>query len=63
MESFKKYYKLNVDGIITDYPVDAQKTIKMMKEQEESETDMFDKITETTEDLFSKLFIGYPAAG
>ncbi|PEE39242.1 glycerophosphoryl diester phosphodiesterase membrane domain-containing protein [Bacillus pseudomycoides] len=63
MESFKKYYKLNVDGIITDYPVDAQKTIKMMKEQEESETDMFDKITETTEDLFSKLFTGYPAAG
>ncbi|PED10296.1 glycerophosphoryl diester phosphodiesterase membrane domain-containing protein [Bacillus pseudomycoides] len=63
MESFKKYYKLNVDGIITDYPVDAQKTIKMMKEQEESETDVFDKITETTEDLFSKLFIGYPAAG
>ena len=63
MESFKKYYKLNVDGIVTDYPVDAQETVKMMKEQEESETDVFDKITETTEDLFSKLFIGYPAAG
>ncbi|MDZ5607765.1 glycerophosphodiester phosphodiesterase [Bacillus pseudomycoides] len=63
MESLKKYYKLNVDGIITDYPEDAQETIKMMKEQEESETDMFDKITETTEDLFSKLFISYPAAG
>ncbi|MBY0599614.1 glycerophosphoryl diester phosphodiesterase membrane domain-containing protein [Bacillus bingmayongensis] len=63
MESLKKYYKLNVDGVITDYPEDAQETIKMMKEQEESETDMFDKITETTEDLFSKLFISYPAAG
>ncbi|MEI4622195.1 glycerophosphodiester phosphodiesterase [Bacillus pfraonensis] len=63
MESLKKYYKLNVDGIITDYPVDAQETIKMMKEQEESETDVFDKITETTEDLFSKLFLSYPAAG
>ncbi|WP_410984518.1 glycerophosphoryl diester phosphodiesterase membrane domain-containing protein [Bacillus cereus] len=63
MESLKKYYKLNVDGIITDYPVDAQETIKMMKEQEESETDLFDKITETTEDLFSKLFMSYPAAG
>ncbi|MCM3737629.1 glycerophosphodiester phosphodiesterase [Bacillus cytotoxicus] len=58
MESLKKYYKLNVDGIITDYPEDARKTIKRLKEQEENETDMFEKITETTEDLFSKLFIG-----
>ncbi|MBC6973992.1 glycerophosphodiester phosphodiesterase [Bacillus sp. Xin] len=63
MENLRKYYKLNVDGIITDYPVDAKETIKMMQEQEESETDVFDKITETTEDLFSKLFISYPAAG
>ncbi|MCI0766193.1 glycerophosphodiester phosphodiesterase [Bacillus sp. TL12] len=63
MENLRKYYKLNVDGIITDYPVDVKETIKMMQEQEESETDVFDKITETTEDLFSKLFISYPAAG
>ena len=62
MESLRKYYKLNVDGIITDYPEDAKETIKMMKEQDESGTDMFDKITETTEDLFSKLFMSYPAA-
>ena len=60
MESLKGYYKLNVDGIITDYPEDARETIKMLKEQEE-ESD-FDKITETTDDLFSKLFISYPAA-
>ncbi|MDM5153385.1 glycerophosphodiester phosphodiesterase [Bacillus sp. DX1.1] len=63
MENLKKYYKLNVDGIITDYPEDARETIKVLKEQEENETDMFDKITETTEDLFSKLFMSYPAAG
>lgn len=56
MENLKKYYKLNVDGIITDYPEDARATIKMIKEQEENETDMFEKITETTEDLFAKLF-------
>ncbi|EOP05651.1 MULTISPECIES: glycerophosphodiester phosphodiesterase [Bacillus] len=63
MESLKGYYKLNVDGIITDYPEDARETIKMLKEQEEEESDLFDKITETTDDLFSKLFISYPAAG
>jgi glycerophosphoryl diester phosphodiesterase len=63
MESLKAYYKLNVDGIITDYPEDARETIKMLKEQEDRESDMFDKITETTEDLFSKLFMIYPAAG
>ncbi|EEL07879.1 Glycerophosphodiester phosphodiesterase [Bacillus cereus BDRD-ST196] len=63
MESLKAYYKLNVDGIITDYPEDARETIKMLKEQEDRESDMFDKISETTEDLFSKLFISYPAAG
>ncbi|PFD38487.1 glycerophosphodiester phosphodiesterase [Bacillus cereus] len=63
MESLKAYYKLNVDGIITDYPKDARETIKMLKEQEAEESDLFDKITETTEDLFSKLFISYPAAG
>jgi glycerophosphoryl diester phosphodiesterase len=63
MESLKGYYKLNVDGIITDYPEDARETIKMLKEQEAEESDIFDKITETTEDLFSKLFISYPAAG
>lgn len=63
MENLSEYYKLNVDGIITDYPEDAQETIKMMKEQEENETDMIDKIIETTEDLFSKLFMSYPAAG
>ncbi|CAM4050512.1 glycerophosphoryl diester phosphodiesterase membrane domain-containing protein [Bacillus paramycoides] len=63
MESLKTYYKLNVDGIITDYPKDARETIKMLKEQEAEESDLFDKITETTEDLFSKLFISYPAAG
>ncbi|OQR54766.1 glycerophosphoryl diester phosphodiesterase membrane domain-containing protein [Bacillus sp. CDB3] len=63
MESLKAYYKLNVDGIITDYPEDARETIKMLKEQEAEESDIFDKITETTEDLFSKLFISYPAAG
>ncbi|HFK1684210.1 glycerophosphoryl diester phosphodiesterase membrane domain-containing protein [Bacillus sp. SRB1LM] len=63
MESLKGYYKLNVDGIITDYPEDARKTIKMLKEQEAEESDLFDKITETTDDLFSKLFISYPAAG
>ncbi|MGN4426095.1 glycerophosphoryl diester phosphodiesterase membrane domain-containing protein [Bacillus cereus group sp. MYBK30-1] len=63
MESLKAYYKLNVDGIITDYPEDARETIKMLKEQEAEESDLFDKITETTEDLFSKLFISYPAAG
>ncbi|MEH6889433.1 glycerophosphodiester phosphodiesterase [Bacillus sp. JJ864] len=57
MENLRKYYKLNVDGIITDYPEDARNTIKMLKEQEENETDMVDKITETTEDLFSKLFM------
>ncbi|MGG0759973.1 glycerophosphoryl diester phosphodiesterase membrane domain-containing protein [Bacillus paramycoides] len=62
MESLKAYYKLNVDGIITDYPEDARETIKMLKEQEAEESDLFDKITETTEDLFSKLFISYPAA-
>ncbi|MEG7965244.1 glycerophosphodiester phosphodiesterase [Bacillus cereus group sp. Sample30] len=62
MESLKGYYKLNVDGIITDYPEDARETIKMLKEQEEEESDLFDKITETTDDLFSKLFISYPAA-
>ncbi len=33
MESLKGYYKLNVDGIITDYPEDARETIKMLKEQ------------------------------
>ncbi|MED1556100.1 glycerophosphodiester phosphodiesterase [Bacillus paramycoides] len=63
MESLKAYYKLNVDGIITDYPEDARETIKMLKEQEAEESDLIDKITETTEDLFSKLFISYPAAG
>ncbi|EAL14562.1 glycerophosphoryl diester phosphodiesterase [Bacillus cereus G9241] len=63
MESLKGYYKLNVDGIITDYPEDARETIKMLKEQEAEESDLFDKITETTDDLFSKLFISYPAAG
>ncbi|KFN01706.1 glycerophosphodiester phosphodiesterase [Bacillus clarus] len=63
MEALKAYYKLNVDGIITDYPEDARETIKMLKEQEKNESDMFDKITETTEDLFSKLFLSYPAAG
>ncbi|MGW6190905.1 glycerophosphoryl diester phosphodiesterase membrane domain-containing protein [Bacillus cereus] len=63
MESLKAYYKLNVDGIITDYPEDSRETIKMLKEQEDRESDMFDKITETTEDLFSKLFMIYPAAG
>ncbi|WP_459502524.1 glycerophosphoryl diester phosphodiesterase membrane domain-containing protein [Bacillus sp. C1] len=63
MENLRKYYKLNVDGIITDYPEDARESIKMMKEQEENETDMFDKITEVTEDLFSTLFISYSAAG
>ncbi|WP_377866903.1 glycerophosphoryl diester phosphodiesterase membrane domain-containing protein [Bacillus sp. R86525] len=63
MESLKGYYKLNVDGIITDYPEDARETIKMLKEQEDRESDMFDKIGETTEDLFSKLFMIYPAAG
>jgi len=62
MESLKGYYKLNVDGIITDYPEDARETIKMLKEQEAEESDLFDKITETTDDLFSKLFISYPAA-
>ena len=62
MESLKAYYKLNVDGIITDYPEDARETIKMLKEQEAEESDLFDKITETTDDLFSKLFISYPAA-
>ncbi|MGQ0519499.1 glycerophosphodiester phosphodiesterase family protein, partial [Bacillus sp. D-CC] len=34
MESLQGYYKLNVDGIITDYPEDARETIKMLKEQE-----------------------------
>ncbi|MBJ7947518.1 MULTISPECIES: glycerophosphoryl diester phosphodiesterase membrane domain-containing protein [Bacillus] len=63
MESLKAYYKLNVDGIITDYPKDARETIKELKEQEAEESDLFDKITETTDDLFSKLFISYPAAG
>lgn len=63
MESLKAYYKLNVDGIITDYPEDAHETIKELKEQEAEESDLFDKITETTDDLFSKLFISYPAAG
>ncbi|EEK85826.1 Glycerophosphodiester phosphodiesterase [Bacillus cereus ATCC 4342] len=63
MESLQGYYKLNVDGIITDYPEDARETIKMLKEQEAEESDLFDKITETTDDLFSKLFISYPAAG
>ncbi|MES9692922.1 glycerophosphodiester phosphodiesterase [Bacillus toyonensis] len=63
MESLKVYYKLNVDGIITDYPEDARETIKELKEQEAEESDLFDKITETTDDLFSKLFISYPAAG
>ncbi|ARC29917.1 MULTISPECIES: glycerophosphoryl diester phosphodiesterase membrane domain-containing protein [Bacillus] len=63
MESLKAYYKLNVDGIITDYPEDARETIKELKEQEAEESDLFDKITETTDDLFSKLFISYPAAG
>lgn len=63
MESLKGYYKLNVDGIITDYPEDARETIKMLKEQEAEESDLFDKISETTDDLFSKLFISYPAAG
>ena len=48
---------MNVDGIITDYPESARETIKMLKEQEEEESDLFDKITETTDDLFSKLFI------
>ncbi|MCM3202140.1 glycerophosphoryl diester phosphodiesterase membrane domain-containing protein [Bacillus cereus] len=62
MENLKVYYKLNVDGIITDYPEDARETIKMLKEQEAEESDLFDKITETTDDLFSKLFISYPAA-
>lgn len=62
MESLKAYYKLNVDGIITDYPEDARETIKMLKEQEAEESDLFDKITETTDDLFLKLFISYPAA-
>ncbi|PFN21489.1 glycerophosphoryl diester phosphodiesterase membrane domain-containing protein [Bacillus cereus] len=62
MESLKAYYKLNVDGIITDYPESARETIKMLKEQEAEESDLFDKITETTDDLFSKLFISYPAA-
>ncbi|MEY2304579.1 glycerophosphodiester phosphodiesterase [Bacillus anthracis] len=62
MESLKGYYKLNVDGIITDYPESARETIKMLKEQEEEDSDLFDKITETTDDLFSKLFISYPAA-
>ncbi|EMA6343874.1 glycerophosphoryl diester phosphodiesterase membrane domain-containing protein [Bacillus cytotoxicus] len=56
MENLKKYYKLNVDGIITDYPIDVQETIKMLKEQEENENDIIDKVIETTEDLFSKLF-------
>ncbi|MEC3466512.1 glycerophosphodiester phosphodiesterase [Bacillus tropicus] len=63
MESLQGYYKLNVDGIITDYPESARETIKMLKEQEEEDSDLFDKITETTDDLFSKLFISYPAAG
>ncbi|MGN4673810.1 glycerophosphoryl diester phosphodiesterase membrane domain-containing protein [Bacillus cereus group sp. MYBK106-1] len=63
MESLQGYYKLNVDGIITDYPESARETIKMLKEQEAEESDLFDKITETTDDLFSKLFISYPAAG
>ncbi|EOP30745.1 glycerophosphodiester phosphodiesterase [Bacillus toyonensis] len=63
MESLKAYYKLNIDGIITDYPEDARETIKELKEQEAEESDLFDKITETTDDLFSKLFISYPAAG
>lgn len=63
MESLKGYYKLNVDGIITDCPEDARETIKMLKEQEAEESDLFDKISETTDDLFSKLFISYPAAG
>lgn len=63
MESLKGYYKLNVDGIITDYPEDARETIKMLKEQEAEESDLFDKISETTDDLFSKLFISYPAVG
>ncbi|PDY92036.1 glycerophosphoryl diester phosphodiesterase membrane domain-containing protein [Bacillus toyonensis] len=63
MESLKAYYKLNVDGIITDYPEDARETIKELKEQEAEESDLFDKITETTDDLFSKLFISYLAAG
>ncbi|KXO03754.1 glycerophosphodiester phosphodiesterase [Bacillus thuringiensis] len=62
MESLQGYYKLNVDGIITDYPEDARETIKMLKEQEAEESDLIDKITETTDDLFSKLFISYPAA-
>ncbi|WP_157417091.1 glycerophosphodiester phosphodiesterase [Bacillus cereus] len=62
MENLKAYYKLNVDGIITDYPEDARETIKMLKEQEAEESDLFDKITETTDDLFLKLFISYPAA-
>ncbi|HDR7798942.1 glycerophosphodiester phosphodiesterase [Bacillus tropicus] len=62
MESLQGYYKLNVDGIITDYPESARETIKMLKEQEAEESDLFDKITETTDDLFSKLFISYPAA-
>ncbi|MFB4345959.1 glycerophosphodiester phosphodiesterase [Bacillus sp. BR_7] len=63
MESLQGYYKLNVDGIITDYPESARETIKMLKEQEAEQSDLFDKITETTDDLFSKLFISYPAAG
>ena len=36
-------------------------TIKMLKEQEAEESDLFDKITETTDDLFSKLFIKLPS--
>ena len=44
MESLKGYYKLNVDGIITDYPEDARETIKMLKEQEEEESDRLIKL-------------------
>lgn len=55
MESIESYYKLNVDGIITDYPEDVKHTLAMLKEQDDKT--VMEKVKETTKELFSQLFI------
>lgn len=55
MENIESYYKLNVDGIITDYPEDARHTLAMLKEQDDQT--IIEQLQEITKELFSQLFI------
>ena len=62
MESLKAYYKLNVDGIITDYPEDARETIKMLRDKKLKKAKSLIKLQKRQKIIF-KVIYDYPAAG